>query len=145
MMLFINPITALIGAFNIATDVMDKLGISLQQPVSKAASEMRVLNNQVKDLNKNISEARREAGKLETALENFEKLQNIVFKTRQETEDLIAAQEALQEILGINLSGSSLQIFARGELAKQQRQIQEDLAEVERLTDEFFAENDGVN
>lgn len=145
MMLFINPITALIGAFNIATDVMDKLGISLQQPVSKAASEMRVLNNQVKDLNKNISEARREAGKLESALETFEKLQNIVFKTRKETEDLIAAQEALQEILGINLTGSSLQIFARGELARQQRQIQEDLAEVERLTNEFFAENDGVN
>jgi DNA repair exonuclease SbcCD ATPase subunit len=145
MMLFINPITALIGAFNIATDVMDKLGISLQQPVSKAASEMRVLNNQVKDLNKNISEARREAGKLETALENFEQLQNIVFKTRKETEDLIAAQEALQEILGINLSGSSLQIFARGELARQQRQIQDDLDEVERLTNEFFAENDGVN
>jgi methyl-accepting chemotaxis protein len=145
LMLFIHPITQIIGAFNIATDVMDKFGISLQRPVSKAASQMRVLNNQVKDLNKEIRESRQEVGKLEKALDEYDRLNKIIFKTKQETEDLNQVVERLQELLETDLTGVGLAILARGELARQTKEIEDKLNQVDVLVQNYFRRNEGLS
>lgn len=145
LMLFIHPITAIIGAFNIATDVMDKFGISLQRPVSKAASQMRVLNNQVKDLNKEIRESRQEVGKLEKALDEYDRLNKIIFKTKQETEDLNQVVERLQELLETDLTGVGLAILARGELERQTKEIEDKLNQVDVLVQNYFRRNEGLS
>lgn len=139
-MLFI-PGLRLIGAFNLSKQLLGVFGINLQQPISKAASEMRVLNNQVKDLNKEIRESRQEVGKLEKALDEYERLEKIVFKTKKETEALIDAQERLQELLGIELSGIALEIAARAEIDKQTKEIENSLKKLENVVNEYFETN----
>lgn len=143
-MLFI-PGLRIIAAFNLTKTLLGALGINLQQPISKAASEMRVLNNQVKDLNKEIRESRKEVKKLEQALDEYERLEKIVFKTKKETEELVVAQERLQELLGTDLSGLGLEILARAELEKQREEVEKNIKEVDRLVTEYFTENDRVD
>ncbi len=139
------PGLRLIGIFNLTRQLFGAAGINLQQPISRAASQMRVLNNRVKDLNKELRESQKEAKKLEKALDEYKRLEGIVFKTKKETEELVAAQERLQELLGINLTGRGLEIFARAELDKQKRLIEQKLKELDDLIQDYFANQKGVN
>jgi hypothetical protein len=139
------PGLRLIGIFNLTRQLFGALGINLQQPISRAASQMRVLNNRVKDLNKELRQSQQEAKKLEKALDEYKRLEGIIFKTKKETEELVAAQERLQELLGINLTGRGLEIFARAELDKQIRLIEEKLKELDDLVQDYFAKQKGVN
>jgi hypothetical protein len=139
------PGLRLIGIFNLTRQLFGAAGINLQQPISRAASQMRVLNNRVKDLNKKLRESQQEAKKLEKALDEYKRLEGIIFKTKKETEELVAAQERLQELLGINLTGRGLEIFARAELDKQKRLIEQKLKELDDLVQDYFAKQKGVN
>lgn len=144
LMLFV-PGLRLIGAYNLTKSVLGALGINLQRPISKAASELRVLKNQAADLNKEIAELRGTIRKLETAIDTYVELSNIIFRTKKETEDLIRAQENLQEILGTEATGEGLAIIARAELAKQEADLERQARRVTEMINEYFAENQGID
>lgn len=144
LMLFV-PGLRLIGAYNLTKSLLGALGINLQRPISKAASELRVLKNQAADLNKEIAELRSTIRKLETAIDTYVRLNNIIFRTKKETEDLIRAQENLQEILGTEATGEGLAIIARAELAKQEADLERKAQKMTEMINEYFTENQAID
>lgn len=102
----------------------------------EAAAGLRVLVNEVKDLNKELKESQAEAGKLQKTIETFTDLSRLGFRSSGQISQLEEAQTVLQDILGTTAVGDDLEQLARNELARQEQAIKDNY---DRMNDEVAA------
>ena len=107
----------------------------------EAAAGLRVLVNEVKDLNKELKESNAEADKLEKAIETYQNLSNVGFKTSGQISQLEEAETVLQDILGSTATGDELTQQARNEFARQERVIKENYDLLNEKVEQYFKDN----
>lgn len=107
----------------------------------EAAAGLRVLVNEVKDLNKELKESNAEADKLEKAIKTYQNLSNVGFKTSGQISQFEEAQQVLQDILGTTDTGDELTQQARAEFARQETLIKENYDLLNTKVEQYFKDN----